>query len=118
MEHDNSSLPPLNKKYPQRKSKSTKFLIDKRPSKTNVRAVVKPTKNYEVVYVNDESLSIIASDVHANITTTISQTSKVGRKRKRRNVLINKSTKSPKTIEANDKWEERKCPKWNVVKFV
>ena len=55
MEHDNYSLPPLNKKYPQRKSKSTKLSIDNHPSKTNVRAVVKPTKNYEVVYVNDKS---------------------------------------------------------------
>ena len=38
-------------------------------------------------------------------------------KRKRGNVLTNKSTKSSKTIEANDKGEEYKCPKFNVVKF-
>ena len=32
-------------------------------------------------------------------------------KRKRRNILTNKSTKSPKTIEDNNKGEERKLPK-------
>ena len=33
MEHDNSSPPPLNKKYSQRKRKSTDFLIDNHSSK-------------------------------------------------------------------------------------
>ena len=80
MEHDNSSPSLLNKKYPQRKRSRTDFLIDNHPSKTNIRAVVKPPKNYEVVCVDDKSLSVMTSDVHAN-TTTISQTSKIGLKK-------------------------------------
>ena len=38
-------------------------------------------------------------DVHATNITTISQTSKVGRKNIRRNVLTNKSTKSQKKLK-------------------
>ena len=56
--------------------------------------------------------------MNTNNTTTVSQTSNVVReKEKRRNVLTNKSSKSPKTIKANDKAEERECPKCNIVKF-
>ena len=40
------------------------FLIDIHPSKKNVRAVVKPPKNYEVVCVNDKSESVITRDIH------------------------------------------------------
>ena len=94
------------------------FLIDNHPSKKNVRAVVKPPKNYEVVCVNDKSESVITRDIHIKKTTTISQTSNVGRKKgKGRNVLTIISSKYPKTIEANDKGEERKCLKYNVVIF-
>ena len=92
-------------------------MIENHPSKTNVRVVVKPPKNYEVVYVNDESLSVTTSDIDENNTTTIRQNSNVGRKKnKRRNVLTNKASKSPKSIKANDKGDERKCPQCNVVK--
>ena len=119
MEHDNSSPPPLNKKYPQRKTKSTDFLIDNHTSNANIRAVVKPPKIFEVVCVNDESLSVMTRDMNANNITTISQTSNVVReKKKRRNVLTNKSSKFPKTIKANDKTEERECPKCNIVKLL
>ena len=118
MEHDNSSPPP-NKKYPQRKNKSTDFLIDNHSSKNNVRVVVKPPKHYEVVCVNDESLSVTTSDIYANNTTTICQISNVGRrKQKRRNILTNKSSKSSKTIKANDKGEERKCPRCKLCKHL
>ena len=89
MEHDNSSPSSPNKKYPQRKTKFTDFLIDRYLSKTNIRAIVKPPKNYEVVCVNDESLSVITSGIHANNTTTISQTSNVSRK-KEKDKFINK----------------------------
>ena len=41
----------------------------------------------------------------------------VEQKNKRRNVLTNKSSTFSKTIEANNKGEERKFPKCNVVKF-
>ena len=58
-------------------------MIENHPSKTNVRAVVKPPKNYEVVCVNNEYLSVMTSDVHATNITTISQTSKVGRKKEK-----------------------------------
>ena len=93
-------------------------MIDNHPSKRYVETVVKPPKNYEVVCVNDESLSVMTSDINANNTTTISQTSNVVRKKKkRRNVLTNKSSKSSKKIKANDKGEERECPKCNIVKF-
>ena len=92
-------------------------MIDNHPRKTNVRAVGKPPKNYEVVCVNDESLIVMTSDIYAN-RTTICQTSKVVRtNRKRRNVSTNKSTKFQKRIEANDKGVEHKCPKCNVVKI-
>ena len=37
--------------------------------------------------------------------------------KKRRNVLTNKSSTFSKTIEANNKGEERKFPNCNVVKF-
>ena len=56
-------------------------MIDNHPSK-KIRAVVKPSKNYEVVCVNDESLSVMTSDIHVN-ATTINQTSKVGRKKEK-----------------------------------
>ena len=36
-------------------------------------------------------------------------------KKKRRNTLTNKSSKSPKMIKGNDKGEEFKCPKCNIV---
>ena len=72
----------LRKIHPQRKRNSTDFLIDNRPNKTNVRAVVKPPKNYDVICINDEILSVMTSDVHAN-TTAISHTSKVGRKKEK-----------------------------------
>ena len=58
MEHENSfppPPPPLNQKKPQGKINPIDFLIDNHPNKTNVKSVVKPPKNYEVVYVNDES---------------------------------------------------------------
>ena len=86
MEHDNSSPPPLNKKYPQRKTKSTDFLIDNHTSNANIRAVVKPPKIFEVVCVNDESLSVMTSDIHVNNTTAISQISKVGKKEKEKHI--------------------------------
>ena len=89
MEHDNSSPPSPNKKYPQRKTKFTDFLIDRYLSKTNIRAIVKPPKNYEVVCVNDESLSVMTSGIHVKNTTTINQTSNVSRKREKDN-FINK----------------------------
>ena len=33
--------------------------------KTNIITVVKPPKNYEVVCINDESLRVTTSDIHA-----------------------------------------------------
>ena len=73
----------LTKKYPQRKRKSTNFFIVNHRSKTNVRIIVKPRKNYEVVCINDESLTVTTNDIHANNTITISQTSNVGRKKEK-----------------------------------
>ena len=57
-------------------------MIDNHTSNANIRAVVKPPKIFEVVCVNDESLSVMTSDIHVNNTTAISQISKVGKKRK------------------------------------
>ena len=42
-------------------------MVENHPSKTNVRAVVKPPKNYEVVCLNNKYLSVMTSDVHATI---------------------------------------------------
>ena len=114
----NSSPSALVKVYPKRNRNQTNFFLTNHSSETNTRVTVNPHRNIDVVCVNDESLSVMTSYIHTDNATTISQTSNVVRKKKkRRNVLTNKSSKSPKTIKANDKAEERECPKCNIVKF-